>query len=88
MAKFKVTVSSLVTETYEIEADNADHAEELCWEGAEPTNTEWNDAQVLDVTLIEEKKERVLLCCKHPGWIACDCECHAEEKSEVQPCQR
>ena len=57
MVKFQVTVSSLVTETYEIEADNAAHAEEVMWEGAEPTNTEWNDAQVLDVTLIEEKSE-------------------------------
>jgi len=54
MAKFKVTVSSLVTETYEIEADNADHAEEVIWEGHQPTNTRCDDAQVLDVTLIEE----------------------------------
>ena len=57
MAKFKVTVSSLVTETYEIEADNADHAEEVIWEGHQPTNTRCDDAQVLDVTLIEEKSE-------------------------------
>ena len=56
MAKFKVTVSSLVTETYEIEADNADHAEEVIWAtgGHQPTNTRCDDAQVLDVTLIEE----------------------------------
>ena len=56
MAKFKITVSSLVTETYEIEADDAESAEDVMWEGAQPTDTEWNDAEVLDVTLIEEKR--------------------------------
>ena len=55
MAKFKVTVSSLVTETYEIEADNADQAEAVMWESiGQPTNTEWNDAEVLDIVLITD----------------------------------
>jgi ATP phosphoribosyltransferase len=57
MVKFKITVSSLVTETYEIEADNADHAEEVMWDGAQPTNTEWNDAQVLEVQLMSNDPE-------------------------------
>ena len=63
MAKFKVTVSSLVTETYEIEASTPEEAIHIMWDGdddlggANPTSTSWDDAQVLDATLIEEKSE-------------------------------
>ena len=55
--KYKVTVSSLVTEIYNIEADNAEHAEELMWEGLKPTDTVWNDAQILDIALMPESNK-------------------------------
>tara|TARA_R100000306_G_scaffold60613_1_gene60915 strand:- start:130 stop:321 length:192 start_codon:yes stop_codon:yes gene_type:complete len=61
--KYQVRVASLVTETYEIEASTPEEAVHIMWDGdddlggANPTNTSWDDAEVLDVTLTEEKSE-------------------------------
>ena len=61
--KYKVRVASLVTETYEIEASTPEEAIHIMWDGdddlggANPTSASWDDAEVLDVTLTEEKSE-------------------------------
>jgi hypothetical protein len=54
---------------------------EVHFEASVFEDSEFHKCNIADVSYQEpepDASEVILPCCKHPDWIACDCECHKE----------